>query len=67
MLSQELIQQIQSQNLSLNDKMDLVAMILGVEPDKDNHGQLLFYTGICEDKDGVLKEFEGYPEAPENF
>jgi hypothetical protein len=30
----------------------------GYQIDKDNHGQIIIYTGLCEDDDGDLIEFE---------
>jgi hypothetical protein len=29
----------------------------GFQIDQDNHGQIIIYTGLCEDEDGELEEF----------
>lgn len=34
----------------------------GYQIDTDNHGQIIIYTGLCEDDDGELVEFESDDE-----
>ncbi len=34
----------------------------GFQIDKDNHGQIIIYTGLCEEDDGELVEFESDDE-----
>jgi hypothetical protein len=40
----------------------------GYQIDKDNHGQIIIYTGLCEEDDGgELVEFESDDDEDEDF
>lgn len=42
-------------NLTNNQKLELTRMVLGEDECEDNSGQILFYSGLREDKNGKLR------------